>query len=133
MKKKVAVIIVEYNTPERCISYIEDFRKTCDEKSIGFVVVDNYTVADNSSFFFGFNSDDVVYIRNEQNEGFAKANNIGVEIANKKYDPEFYLFSNTDIRLPEKLEMSKMITKLDQLDCCAVMGPKVTALSLIHI
>lgn len=50
MKKKVAVIIVEYNTPERCLSYIKCFGRVCDEKSVAFVVVDNYTKADNSSF-----------------------------------------------------------------------------------
>lgn len=127
MRKRVAIIIVEYNTPERCLHYIESFRKACDEESIAFVVVDNYTKADNSALFSELGSD-VTYIRSGENAGFARANNKGAEIANEKYNPEYYLFSNTDIELPEKLELSKLIAKLETMDHCAVIGPKVTAL-----
>lgn len=127
MKKKVAVIIVEYNTPERCLSYIKCFRRVCDEKSIAFVVVDNYTESDNS-FFFSDLDDEVTYVKSKQNKGFAKANNMGAEIAVEKYDPEHFLFSNTDIELPENLALSKLIEKLEKINHCAVIGPKVTAL-----
>lgn len=127
VKKRVAVIIVEYNTPERCLSYIERFRRVCDEKFVAFVVVDNYTKADNSVFFSELDND-VTYVKSRQNGGFAKANNVGAGIAAEKYDPDYFLFSNTDIDLPENLELSKMIEMLEKMDHCAVIGPKVTAL-----
>ncbi len=126
-KKKIAVIIVEYNTPKRCLDYIEYFKKVCDEDEICFVVVDNYIKADNSIYFSNLDSD-ITYVRNSENFGFAKANNIGAEIADKKYAPKYYIFSNTDIFLPEKLEISKMISKLESDSKCAVIGPRVTAL-----
>lgn len=126
-KKKIAVIIVEYNTPERCVAYIEQFKKACDVKSVGFIIIDNYIKADNSGYF-DINSDDIVYIKSKENSGFAKANNIGADIANKIFDPEYYLFSNTDIILPEKLNVSTLISKIEDNKEYAVAGPEVKGL-----
>ena len=126
MKSKIAVIIVEYNTPDRCLRYISELKKASDIKDINFVVVDNYMDCDNGVFFDDA-GEDVTYFRSETNAGFAAANNIGAGIANEKYDPEYYLISNSDISFPKELELSKLIEVLEKHEDAAAVGPKVSS------
>ena len=159
----IAVIIVEYNTPERTARYVQDLVRSCDEPSregLSFVIVDNSCRPDNEGIFRealaryqaeetaaaaaaddaaaadavgaagktggGQHFPPLTYVHAPSNLGFARGNNLGVKHANELYDPEYYLFSNTDIELPEKLELSRLQKVLEEHPEMAVAGPRVT-------
>lgn len=89
----VSVIIVNYNTKkitEECI-------KSIQEKTHGIqyeiIVVDNYSDDGSREYFSNFQ--DIIYIYNNENLGFGRANNIGAEIASGRN----LLFLNSDTLL----------------------------------
>ena len=86
-----SIIIVNYRTPDltiRCIDSVYATTKTPFE----IIVVDNAS-GDNSQEKIRTKFGDVVWIQNERNEGFGRANNIGV--ANAKGD--YVLLLNSDM------------------------------------
>lgn len=152
----ISVIIVDYKTAERCVRYIEDLCRTSDDKDISFVIVDNtpneengniirenllglgFTRFDNCNlndmkfkhmWTFNRNGIDVVYVSDEENRGFAVANNLGARVAKNIFAPEYLLFSNSDIQLPEVFEISVLKEKLENRKDVAVIGPKVVGLN----
>ena len=152
----ISVIIVDYKTAERCAKYINDFCRTSDYTEVSFVVVDNSTNKKNGEILSkellksdfvqseNYNLDDmkfkqirtfdrngttVVYVSDEENHGFAFSNNLGAKIAKIIFAPEYLLFSNSDIRLPEVFELSVLKKELDKRKDIAIIGPKVVGLN----
>lgn len=107
--KDLSVIIVSYNT--------KDFLKNCllsiiqnAPKKIDFeiIVIDNHST-DGSLDLIEKEFPNVILIRNEENLGFSKANNIGVRNSKGKY----VLFLNSDtIVYPKTLE--KMVEFMEK-------------------
>ena len=151
----ISVIIIDYKTADRCVQYISDFYKASDIRDISFIIVDNtieiengqsvingliedgYTI--NRSFNISYEAvryqavltkekTDAIYVSTGKNLGFAKANNLGAEIARQLFSPSFLLFSNSDIKLPEILKLSVLVDELNNNNNCAMVGPKVLGL-----
>jgi GT2 family glycosyltransferase len=127
--KTISVIIVEYNTVKRTIQYIQDLRQSSDKAGLSFVVVDN--AAENHEADFR-DMPDTTYVHAGENLGFARGNNLGVKIADRKYHPDYYLFSNSDILLPEHLHLSQLLFRLDADERYAVIGPRIIGLDGIN-
>lgn len=152
----ISVIIVDYKTAERCVKYINDFCRTSDYNDVSFVVVDNTPNKKNgdeisekllrSNFAqsenynlngmkfkhvcaFIRNGITVIYVSNEENRGFAYANNLGAKVAKNIFAPEYLLFSNSDIQLPEAFELSALKIDLEKRKDVAMIGPKVVGLN----
>jgi GT2 family glycosyltransferase len=84
MKKGVSIIIINYNTFNLTIECIESIYR--NEQSLLFevIVVDNAsTDADISKIKVLFPH--ITLIKNDRNIGFAKANNVGIQVANGEY------------------------------------------------
>lgn len=91
-KNELAIIIVNYNTRQLlddCLNSI--YRADHPQGGLQVVVVDNGSV-DDSMDMVAKKYPAVISIKNGQNFGFAKANNIGVVAA----DARFVLFLNSD-------------------------------------
>jgi len=91
-KADLSIIIVNYNTKkllEDCLHSV--FKAAAPKNGIEVIVVDNNS-SDGSQEMVAKNYKDVKLIRNKTNTGFARANNIGYEIATGKY----LLFLNSD-------------------------------------
>ncbi len=152
----ISVIIVDYKTAERCVKYINDFCRTSDYKDVSFVVVDNTPNEENGNVIsenllesgfarsenynlndmkfkhirtFNRNGITVVYVSDKENRGFAFANNLGAEVAKNIFAPEYLLFSNSDIQLPEEFELSILKKELEDRKDVAMIGPKVVGLN----
>ena len=152
----ISVIIVDYKTAERCVKYINDFCRTSDDKDVSFVVVDNTPNEENGNVIsenllqlgfaqlenynlhdmkfkyirtFNRNGITVVYVSDEDNRGFAFANNLGAKVAKNIFAPEYLLFSNSDIQLPEVFELSILKKDLEDRKDVAMIGPKVVGLN----
>lgn len=92
----VSIIIVNWNTSElldRCLLSIDG---TVNEIKYEVIVVDNAST-DDSVAHIRDRFENVVIIENEENVGFAKANNQGIEVARGKY----ILLLNSDTFLHE--------------------------------
>ena len=107
-------VIVTYNserTIESCLSSIPN-------SDVDVVVVDNNST--DRTVETSKNFPEVKLIRNEQNLGFGKANNIGAKNSNSKY----ILFLNPDSKL-EGDAVEKLASYLDTHSDVAVVGPKL--------
>lgn len=92
----LSIVIVSYNTKEFLKKCLESIVQSVSEKiRYEIIVVDNNS-SDNSvevvKRSFDFAQDKIFIIKNSENFGFSKANNIGVKSSNGKY----LLFLNPD-------------------------------------
>jgi len=87
----VSVVIVNYNTMQmtnKCIESILNFTKS---NSIEIILVDNASTDGSKEFYL--NDNRIKYIYTNENLGFGRANNIGIDTAIGKYI--FFLNSDT--------------------------------------
>lgn len=87
---KISVIIVTYNAmkwAERCFSSL---RKSATP--VNCIVVDNGS-GDGTQDFIKTNFPEIEFIQSEENLGFGKANNLGIEKAYKNGADFFYLMN----------------------------------------
>ena len=106
MKKKISVILVNYNGKEyndKCIASILD--STISEQ-IQVVVVDNASTDDSLSMLYKNweSHEQVTILTLDKNYGFSKANNEGIRIAMEQ-GMEYFLLLNNDTEIkPDTIE-----------------------------
>lgn len=105
MKKiDLSIIIVSYNTKDLTVTCIESVFDHVKDISYEIIVVDNASVDDSVVHMQKLKLKNQNYsaklkiIANKHNDGFSKANNIGVKISSGRY----VLFLNSDTIVPEK-------------------------------
>lgn len=81
----VSVIIVNYNTLELTKNTIESVFEKTIEVSYEIILVDNASTDGSVEFFENNYKDKIILIKNNENLGFGRANNKGIEIAKGKY------------------------------------------------
>lgn len=101
MKKKnsdkqidISFIIVSYNAKGYLINCIKSMYDTTKELNIEIIVVDNSSM-DGSAKAVEIKFPEVIVIKQKENLGFAKANNIGIKIATGKY----LCLVNSDVKI----------------------------------
>lgn len=115
----VSIIIVNWNTAGLLIQCLESIYKTSHHYSFEIVVVDNGS-NDDSVSIVAQHFPSVILIKNEQNLGFAHANNQGLSIGSGRY----YLLLNSDtIVLPGALDV--LVETADSDPRLGVVGPKL--------
>lgn len=107
--KDLSIIIISYNTKQFLKDCLLSIIKNTPKKiKAEIIVVDNYST-DGSSDLIEKEFPSVVLIKNKENLGFSKANNIGVKHSKGRY----VLFLNSDtVVYPKTLE--RMIEFMDQ-------------------
>jgi GT2 family glycosyltransferase len=95
---ELSIIIVNYNGEKYLADCLESVRKQCQGITYEIIIVDNQST-DNSLEIIEDYYPESILIRNITNEGFAKANNIGV----KKSKGKFILLLNNDTVLLDNL------------------------------
>lgn len=80
----ISIIIVNYNVKEFLQNLVQSIRKAVNGISHEIIIVDNNS-DDGSVEFINEKFPDVILIKNSENLGFSKANNIGLKIAKGKY------------------------------------------------
>lgn len=119
LSKHVSIIIVSWNAKEyllKCISSLINHTFGIDSE---IIVVDNAS-SDGSAEAVRLNYPDVILIRNKDNLGFAKANNIGIKIATGQYialiNSDIEFIDNTLLKMIEYMEINPEI---------GIMGPQI--------
>lgn len=88
----VSVIIVNYNTKDLLLGCLASLQAHTRDIYYEIIVVDNASKED-AEPFIKEKFKDVIFVRNSENVGFGRANNIGVDLAKGKY--LFFLNSDT--------------------------------------
>ena len=79
-----------------CLTYLQKL----DLKDANLIVVDNNTLSASEEKLIKRFTKDILKL--DQNYGFAKANNKGIEYAKKKYHSKFYIVMNNDVYISDK-------------------------------
>lgn len=95
---KVSIIIVNYNTLELTKNTINSVIEKTKNLKYEIILVDNASVDGSVEFFEKEYKNKIIFIKNNENLGFGKANNKGIEIARGKYvfllNPDTLLINN---------------------------------------
>jgi GT2 family glycosyltransferase len=105
---QLSIVIVSYNTKEILRNCINSIYENAGNLNFELLVVDNNS-SDGSSEMVEKEFEKVILIKNEENLGFSKANNIGVKKTNGKY----VLFLNSDTLMGENT-LSHMVSFMDK-------------------
>ena len=118
---KIAVILVNYNGKkynDSCIESVLHSKVSCE---LEVVIVDNASTDGSLELLcdkWGSNGQ-VTIIALKTNYGFSKANNAGIERAEKN-GAEYFLLLNNDTEIAEDtIEKMVRLQKKKQCDCCS--------------
>jgi len=127
----IGVIVINYHSEEKTIFFVKnELSKISSPYAV--VIVDNDSTEDGLTrlmdAFKDSPSQHVFVVPSKENLGFAKGNNLGVEVAINQFNPEVLLFANNDISLMSDDVVDKMADKLRAVPEAGAIGPKVVGL-----
>ena len=96
--ERTTIISVNYNQPQVTIDFLKSVKKYTDIGSTELILVDNGSRINHEDTFKNIYPE-LIYIRSDQNLGFAGGNNLAVSAATG----DFLLFLNNDTELTEGL------------------------------
>lgn len=115
----LSIVIVSWNTSGLLSQCLKSVYETGSRFTFEVIVVDNGST-DDSLTMVEQRFPEVKLIRNDRNQGFARANNQGLEIADSRY----YMLLNSDtIMLPGAIDT--LIEMADQHPSVGMLGPKL--------
>jgi len=120
--KPVTVVIPSYNDEAVLTPCIESLKATTDPELVKIIIVDDYCQPSSRKYLKTLEDDQVTVIYREQNGGFARAVNTGLNAANKKND--IVLINNDIVAHPNWLEALQYGAYEFGLDV-GVVGPKL--------
>jgi len=122
MNKPVAVILLNWNTPEYTSACVKSLKQYCNNDLFDIVIADNGST-DNSLSILRQTYNDVVFIDNGENLGFAEGNNRAL-----KYSIEngysFSMLINTDTLVGEDV-VTKLYTHIIEHPEAAAVQPAI--------
>lgn len=119
---KIGVIILNYITWQQTEQCIKSIKKSICEDEIVVYVVDNAS-PDTKDIQRICRKNEVEYIQNEENLGYAAGNNVGIKKAFED-DCNYILISNNDM-LYHKECISNMKAFLEQHEDYGIVGPRL--------
>lgn len=125
---KLAFVILNYGTYREtceCVTSIQEhIHINMDEYNI--TIVDNCS-SDNSfeKLKKSFCCDNIDFLQNEENLGFARGNNVGIKYVNQKYKPEFIVVLNSDTEIFQDDLYYKLKQEYAHSEF-ALLGPMIT-------
>jgi len=117
MRPQLSIIIPTWNTAEITLKCIRTINKYLPPKSTQIVIVDNGSTDNTQNLVSKI--ENVLYLKNSANLGFAKGNNIGAKSATGDY----LLFLNSDMELVDA-SLLKMLIYLKSYPKIGIIGPQ---------
>ncbi len=117
--KDVSVVIVNWNTREFLDACLSSLRDTPGMLDVEILVVDNAS-SDGSQEMVRRKYPEAVLIENQENLGFAKANNIGLRRASGRY----LALVNSDVTVPSEC-LPRIVEYMDGNPGIGMLGPKM--------
>src|SRR5690554_1033673 len=97
MSRPVAIILLNWNTPQHSFNCVTSILKYCDKRNFDIILADNGST-DDSFNFLKEKFPDLHFIDNQRNLGFAEGNNKALEYSiTSGYTYSFLLNSDTEV------------------------------------
>lgn len=130
-KKSFGIVILNYFSYQESIKCLESFMNA-DKHDFDM----HYVVVDNGSSNGSYdilrktfeNNNDVDVIKLSENLGFANGNNAGCDYLRENYNCDYFIFSNSDILVPENIFI--WINNTFNKHKCDLLGPDIYAPNL---
>ena len=137
----LSVIIVNYKNEDMTVSFVlDELSKIAVSHNV--VIVNNAATCETDQVLSSKLKAEIVYehreiknrnsgvyvLHNDDNPGFAKANNDAVEFVRKNFNPNYLLFTNNDIKFIDTNVVEALINKISVLPTTGIIGPKVIGL-----
>jgi GT2 family glycosyltransferase len=124
-KIDIAFVILNYNLYDDVLNCIDSIQNNLDTKSFKVIVVDNASPNGVGKRLFEHYEDspETEVILCNENHGFARGNNLGIERA-LAYDPKFIACINNDILLEQK-DFFKVLDMKYEETGAALIGPEI--------
>ena len=116
--KKVSIIVVTYNNIDYNKLCLQSILEKTDYPDYEVIVVDNASTDATQDYLLSLEDKRIKIILNQNNEGFARANNIGI----KEASGEYLVFLNNDT-VVTKGWISKLVNYLDGHPEIGLIGP----------
>lgn len=116
-------IILHYKNIEEtveCLTYLQKL----DLSNSHIIIVDNNTLSTSEEKLIKKFTKDILKL--DQNYGFAKANNKGIEYAKKKYNSKFYIVMNNDVYISDKNFLNIIVNDYENYHF-DMLGPSITS------
>ncbi|MCI5130348.1 MAG: glycosyltransferase family 2 protein [Candidatus Electrothrix sp. EH2] len=117
--KQTCIIILNWNAAEDTVGCIQNFQTFLGDESTIYVVDNNSDPADREKI--RQSCQDVVFLQNDRNLGYAGGNNVGIRRALKD-ECEYILLMNNDARIAEK-DFQLLVQALDTEPNLGIIGP----------
>jgi GT2 family glycosyltransferase len=122
MSKPVAIILLNWNTPQQSYKCIASDLKYCDKRNFDIILADNGST-DDSLPFLKTKFPDLHFIENQKNLGFAEGNNRALDYSlNKGYTYSFLL--NTDTEIDQEV-IEPLLNYLDKNEEVGAVQPAI--------
>lgn len=122
MSKPVALILLNWNTPEYTADCIKSVLEYCNPDHFDIIVTDNGST-DGSLELLQNQFPDLIYLDNKENLGFAEGNNRAIDYSISK-DYTYSLIMNTDTLVDSDI-ISKMMQHLQNHRKAAAVQPAI--------
>lgn len=125
-KVSLCFVVLHYNTVEDTERFITSVFDNIDTESYQIVIVDNASPNGSGKIIKGRYKDSskINVLLNDVNLGFAKGNNVGIAYAEKNFDPDFIVMTNSDTYLVQK-DFYFQIKKEYEASNFFVLGPQI--------
>ena len=142
------LIVVDYNTIDITTGYIELCRQAMGQKGAGHVVIvengTNEGVLEKLEALYGAGSrhildgivqpvycyetadQQILYCHSCENMGYARGNNLGMQIAKSYFADRFYIISNNDVVFEQPVDLSVADRLFAEHPEIGLLGPRVT-------
>jgi GT2 family glycosyltransferase len=121
--KKVAIIILNWNSEAVTIDCLNSLLQISYPEYKIFLI-DNGSKESSYSIEDQISSKKIQYIRLKFNYGFTGGNNIGINIAIKDYDPDYFLLLNNDTLVDSEF-LSIMVRSFETNSQIGIVVPKI--------
>jgi len=115
----ISIISVNYNQPEVTVQFLKSIKNNANYDNVEVIIVDNGSREDHKQKFTE-EYPGLIYIRSEENLGFAGGNNLGIKYAKG----EFFLFLNNDTEISGNL-LFELSTELKRNDNIGMISPLI--------
>lgn len=117
--KLTSIISVNFNQPEVTLAFLHSVKNNTIGIPIELILVDNGSKEDHAAAFIAAYPE-LIYLRSEQNLGFAGGNNLGINIATG----DFLLLLNNDTEISPNL-ITELGETLDQHEDIGIISPLI--------
>lgn len=130
---KFCFVILHYQAIDETKECVKSIIENVSYPNYSIVIVDNKSPNKSGQELKSYyqNNDKVTVLLNEENNGFAKGNNLGYEYAKEKLSADFIACINNDTIIEDKWFIDKIID-LYKSEEFHIMGPDIIALDGKH-